>query len=179
MIAAEQVLAPGEAKVVGGMAGGVEHLQDRTTCMDELAIVEDAVRVIVRVEARFLVAGNGERSATPDRRTEAVRKGSRGRAVVAVRMGYEDGIDRSAGDGGNQRLEVGGIGWAWIENGKPVFPDQVHPSPFCRVGRRIGCEQAGEAQPERLEDAGSVDHAPSQAEVRQSGNSLPLKQSAD
>jgi hypothetical protein len=82
-----------------------------------------------------------------------VRQGSGGRAVVAVRMGDEDGLDRAAGDGGFERLDVGGIGRAGIENGKPVSPIRCTQVPR-RVGRRVGCEQAGEAGPERLEEAG-------------------------
>ena len=64
-----------------------------------------------------------------------------GRAVIAVRVGDEDGRNRAAVDGGDQRGQMIGVGRAGVENRKRVGANQVNLCPRRGIGRRIGREQ--------------------------------------
>ena len=76
--------------------------------------------------------------------------------MVAVIVGDDDRLDRPAGDGGDQRVEVRRIVRAGIDDRQAALADQMRPGAGMRVGRRIVAQHARDPRFERVKPAGHV-----------------------
>ena len=135
MVAAEQgvLLAQGEGHVVRGVTRREERLDRPAVAFDDLAPGQDLVRmegvVLVLLQRPRGVGDRKRRAGGQDRRAGLLCERAGEGGMVAVGVGHQHMADPAALDGGDQGLEVGGVGRAGIDDGdagaRRVAPDDI------------------------------------------------------
>ena len=149
VIAGEQraLLRQREAKVVGGVAGRVHALERPPIAPHHVAVAHLHRRFEIHVAALF------HRYASFDlpgavapvavgRRRGVVCKGAAARRVVVVGVRYQHVGDGLPGGGANERVDVGGVGRAGIDDGDVAAPDDVGAGAVERERARISGHHA-------------------------------------
>jgi hypothetical protein len=133
--------------VVRGVAGRGDRGERPAVAGDLLAVGEDAVGTVIAVE-RGIGAGariiEHERRAADDRRAGRGLERTARRAVVAVRVGDEDRLDRPAGDRRQQRVQMRGIVGAGVDHREVAGADEVGLRAAVGVRRGIGRQHASD-----------------------------------
>src|SRR6516165_129094 len=131
MVAAEQDAGVGqrEAKVVRGVAGGVDRLETPTLPGDDIAIAHRHIRSEIPVPAFFdpglAAPASGMRAVTPDRRTRRRLQCCGRRRMVAMRVSDQDVRHTLRRETGEQGLHMLGEVGAWVDHRNLAAADHV------------------------------------------------------
>jgi len=131
MVAAEQDAGVGqrEAKVVRGVAGGVDRLETPTLPGDDIAIAHRHIRSEIPVPAFFdpglAAPASGMRAVTPGRRTRRRLQCCGRRRMVAMRVSDQDVRHTLRRETGEQGLHMLGEVGAWVDHRNLAAADHV------------------------------------------------------